>query len=630
MSGKIPECPICYQRYSSVTNAIQTPKLLSCGHTLCAECCNNLVVTRKDKSAKIVQCPHCRQDTKVDSRKGFANNFTLIEFLSTHSEAVDGLLPKIELKESLTGKRAEIKVETHCADCEVARAESHCINCEASFCAECWKSNHRSKILAKHQKIPVHEAKQIAKELDAPKCPEHAGFHLNMYCTKCRCFVCSTCVGMGKHFGHQSESVENRGERYRSLLIQKTLQLESLGRSVKQSSERIDLGLQELQASTDLSVDLLQKGFKQLHEALEQREKMLTNRIMTLSAENRDSLCQQRIDAAHISSDITNVLERAKNLKDLDVFDVVANVESVLDVVDSTLSRSTSQLEKLKPQEKSSVPSNFDFMIVRDVLEHRLQTDSFIRNPVAIHDPLAALHDFEIKAEEHSSSEDSDGTNPGVNDYPEEEDEEGSEDHYLQAVSSLGNSSRLQRLIAQEAPLEPSRRVQSDSLFDVVESRPQRTALPALPSGAGIHASVPVASASSSFFDSLLSRPSPSPFLHQRQVPVNSHALSRDSRSSSNPAPIAPHSRVAHIRSRLADESSNASENQYLFEVSHFPPPPQLSESPRSYALPAPSPMPAAPPQSSQANSRNARGSAQESDAARSLRQRNYDAAHYY
>ena len=60
----VEECPVCWRSYSSAV----VPVTVSCGHSFCQECCENLK-----------RCALCRRSVKASSR---ATNYSLLSLVS--------------------------------------------------------------------------------------------------------------------------------------------------------------------------------------------------------------------------------------------------------------------------------------------------------------------------------------------------------------------------------------------------------------------------------------------------------------------------------------------------------------------------------------------------------------------
>ena len=79
----ILRCPICLDVYDK-------PKLLSCGHTFCAKCINQLVVSSRELNT-LFTCPECRRsvDIPLEGTDSLPPNFVIQRLLDDRGRAND-------------------------------------------------------------------------------------------------------------------------------------------------------------------------------------------------------------------------------------------------------------------------------------------------------------------------------------------------------------------------------------------------------------------------------------------------------------------------------------------------------------------------------------------------------------
>jgi hypothetical protein len=83
------ECHICYEHFDSKSFV---PKILiKCGHSFCKFCLERII---NKKSS--VQCPVCRENTKITKKENLPTNYSLIEVIekSNDNKAVKNVLEK--------------------------------------------------------------------------------------------------------------------------------------------------------------------------------------------------------------------------------------------------------------------------------------------------------------------------------------------------------------------------------------------------------------------------------------------------------------------------------------------------------------------------------------------------------
>ncbi|XP_078282524.1 E3 ubiquitin-protein ligase TRIM32 [Rhinoraja longicauda] len=81
------ECHICMETYDR--SAIR-PKLLQCGHTMCRQCLEKLVVAAADSAHDGVHCPFCSRLTPMSSPSQLADNLTVLMMIDCEGAAKCG------------------------------------------------------------------------------------------------------------------------------------------------------------------------------------------------------------------------------------------------------------------------------------------------------------------------------------------------------------------------------------------------------------------------------------------------------------------------------------------------------------------------------------------------------------
>ncbi|KAM9329466.1 uncharacterized protein PAF06_002860 [Gastrophryne carolinensis] len=177
------ECSICLSDYTD-------PVILKCGHNFCRVCIDRVLETQEEAGG--YSCPECREE--FQERPALIRNITLCNI-------IDNLL-------STESGQSEIGVLcTYCIDSPVPAVKS-CLHCEASLC---------ERHLRAHSKSPEHVLTEPGTVLGNRKCSEHMEV-LKYYCTEDSACVCVSCYVIGKHRGHQMESLDKASERKKKAL----------------------------------------------------------------------------------------------------------------------------------------------------------------------------------------------------------------------------------------------------------------------------------------------------------------------------------------------------------------------------------------------------------------------------
>lgn len=75
----VPECPVCLDLYDQER---RIPRLIACGHSICAECAGSLPLTRDFFGKKCISCPECRCLVVWKGLASMPKNFALLRLLA--------------------------------------------------------------------------------------------------------------------------------------------------------------------------------------------------------------------------------------------------------------------------------------------------------------------------------------------------------------------------------------------------------------------------------------------------------------------------------------------------------------------------------------------------------------------
>jgi len=97
-----------------------------------------------------------------------------------------------------------------CGFCEEQLATRRCIQCDGVLCDACSISSHSKGFFKSHQIVDLEDAPAGGDTDLASKmvCDVHTQEKLSFYCLDCRMPVCSHCLILGEHKGHQQKHIE--------------------------------------------------------------------------------------------------------------------------------------------------------------------------------------------------------------------------------------------------------------------------------------------------------------------------------------------------------------------------------------------------------------------------------------
>ncbi|XP_040197611.1 E3 ubiquitin/ISG15 ligase TRIM25-like [Rana temporaria] len=232
------ECSVCLNVYTD-------PVTLRCGHNFCRVCIDRVLDTQVRSGG--YSCPECRQE--FYDRPALQRNITLCNIVENFLSA------QPDLEES----------GVHCTYCFNAHVPAirSCVLCEASLC-----ENH----LSVHSNSPEHILCDPTTSLQNRKCSIHRKI-LEYYCTEDSACICVSCCLIGKHKGHQMESLDvaygEKKKKLRNILQKLMVKKEETEKSIQSLLER----RQKVQKKGHFEAEIIAALFRDLRRQLEDLEK---------------------------------------------------------------------------------------------------------------------------------------------------------------------------------------------------------------------------------------------------------------------------------------------------------------------------------------------------------------------
>ncbi len=163
---------------------INEPKILSCSHSFCKACVENLATQDKgnDGEGKKLNCPTCRSTTTLKPGENVAglpdNEFTL--------KLLTAVGPNRNQQASV------------CSHCQKEPPITVCMGCEELFGHECLMLHHGWSAMQCHTVLSISEIinRDEQQEIGAEKlsCTGHEDAIPKLYCETCKELICMKCV----------------------------------------------------------------------------------------------------------------------------------------------------------------------------------------------------------------------------------------------------------------------------------------------------------------------------------------------------------------------------------------------------------------------------------------------------
>nr|XP_054762191.1 tripartite motif-containing protein 2-like [Lytechinus pictus] len=171
------ECPVCLSAFTD-------PKILSCSHTFCKACLDNLLECRGNSQ---IRCPICRAVTQVPNQD------------------VGKLQVNFALKSLIDDMKGQPQICTNCNSDEKPDAVVYCQDCAKYLCTSCLITHSQWEGFISHEVIVMSEISSGKVSVRRyRKCRKHPKEDEDYFCSTCRRFTCSRCGVMEhKDEGHQ-------------------------------------------------------------------------------------------------------------------------------------------------------------------------------------------------------------------------------------------------------------------------------------------------------------------------------------------------------------------------------------------------------------------------------------------
>ena len=161
---------------------INEPKILSCSHSFCKACIDNLPreVNNVSSEDTKLNCPTCRATTTLKPNETVAelpNNEFILELLSA------------------IGPNGN-QTSATCSHCQKQPSITICVECEMLLCHECYIQHESWPRNKKHAMLSLSEIINSDREIGAGKlsCTQHEDVIPKFYCDTCKELICIKCM----------------------------------------------------------------------------------------------------------------------------------------------------------------------------------------------------------------------------------------------------------------------------------------------------------------------------------------------------------------------------------------------------------------------------------------------------
>eukprot|EP00057_Strongylocentrotus_purpuratus_P017824 XP_011672298.1 PREDICTED: probable RING finger protein 207 homolog [Strongylocentrotus purpuratus] len=164
------ECPVCL-------NTFTDPKILSCSHTYCRACLDNILECHGND--QMIRCPVCRAEIQVPNQD------------------VSKLPANLALRSLIEDMKNQYQFCTNCKTEDKPQAVVYCQDCGIYLCITCRNTHSLWQNFISHEVLPMSEI--VSGKVSVRryrKCRKHPKEDEECFCSDCRRFACFRCVVM--------------------------------------------------------------------------------------------------------------------------------------------------------------------------------------------------------------------------------------------------------------------------------------------------------------------------------------------------------------------------------------------------------------------------------------------------
>eukprot|EP00442_Polarella_glacialis_P026974 CAMPEP_0115065966 /NCGR_PEP_ID=MMETSP0227-20121206/10548_1 /TAXON_ID=89957 /ORGANISM="Polarella glacialis, Strain CCMP 1383" /LENGTH=437 /DNA_ID=CAMNT_0002451821 /DNA_START=155 /DNA_END=1468 /DNA_ORIENTATION=- len=277
-------CPACHEIFVD-------PVMLQCSHHLCAAHVQNF------SSRERFNCPLCNDVAAVPE-----GGMKIDHVLRMVIEAYKLQMPNKRKSDGSAAEEEEIEEAppATCGFCEEKPATRRCVQCAGVLCEECEKSTHSKGFFKTHSIVNIgEESFEGADFASRMVCPEHSE-KLDFYCLDCRSPVCSHCLILGEHKGHQQTPLDQAYQTGKDTLGAWVEKMHSRVSSTEDLLESFRTAELELSSNAEGQRNVVNSEMDHLREVIETKRHQLLSKCAIEEKQKRLQL-QAQLDRMEVA-----------------------------------------------------------------------------------------------------------------------------------------------------------------------------------------------------------------------------------------------------------------------------------------------------------------------------------------
>lgn len=292
--------------------------MLQCAHHVCMVHVGN--VTSRER----LQCPVCSDVTLVPEG-GLAVDRVLQVVVDRFEQSQRQRFQQAASAAATEPARSEPPL---CGFCEEKIATSRCVQCSGALCEDCVQESHSKGFFKSHTIIDLEATtprgtpgRAAADDKDNESqhmlCDVHAEEKLTFYCLDCRRPVCSHCLILGDHKGHQQTPIDQAFETGKETLGAWVDKLAQRMCSTEELIDRLRGTEIEMNLAAEGQRNVINKEMDHLRELIETKRHQLLSKSALEEKQKRLQLQAQLDRAEAARKEATDLVARSQGLLSL-------------------------------------------------------------------------------------------------------------------------------------------------------------------------------------------------------------------------------------------------------------------------------------------------------------------------
>jgi len=278
------------------------PVMLQCTHHICLAHMGNI-------SQRSLPCPVCNDITTVPEG-GLRVDRTLKVVVEMWEQQ------QAAQQRGIVTTGAEEVVPPKCGFCEEKPATRRCLQCSGVLCEECEKTSHSKGFFKTHNIVDLDEAEGGSPVDFSGRmlCDEHPDEKMTFYCLDCRKPVCSHCLILGDHKGHQQTPIDQAFETGKETLSAWVGKLEERMRVTEEFLEQLRGAELEVSRGAEAQRNIVNHEMDHLRELIETKRHQLLSKSALEEKQKRVQVQAQMDRAEGVRKDARGLVGRSQEL----------------------------------------------------------------------------------------------------------------------------------------------------------------------------------------------------------------------------------------------------------------------------------------------------------------------------